>query len=386
MKLCDVTQFYSPVSGGVKRYLLEKQAFIEREGQHEHILIIPGEKNDCQTQGRCKIYTIQSPFIERVAGYRFLWNLRALRKIIEEERPDLIESGDPYQVGWAIVKIAEDLNLKKVAFYHSHFPEANLGIVEKYGGKIFQDFIQGYAKNYIRRLYARFDCTLVPSPHLKTILEGWGIEKTAAVKLGVDTNQFFPNSKNEKLRQQWGINSQQIVLLNVGRLSPEKNTLTLLKAFERVVEKNPKRFHLVMVGDGPLRKQVMECARQTEALTWQPYLKDSKLLATFYHAADLFVHPGVCETFGLVTIEAQASGVPVLGIRGSFMDRLAFGNLNDWAKENSPLALAEAIERICKINLKKIGLQASEIVRQHYSWNQVFKEIFQIYQIVGDGN
>ena len=144
MKVCDVTQFYSPVSGGVKRYLSEKQAFIEREDRDEHILIIPGEKNFCQKQGRGKIYTIQSPLLERKAGYRFLWNLRALKEILEKERPDLIESGDPYQVGWKIVKIAEDLNLKKVAFYHSHFPEANLSGIEKYIGKTFQDFVQDF--------------------------------------------------------------------------------------------------------------------------------------------------------------------------------------------------------------------------------------------------
>lgn len=387
MKVCDVTQFYSPVSGGVKRYLSEKQAFIEREGKHEHILIIPGEKNTVQQQGVGKIYTIQSPKIEDTAGYRFLWNTGALKQIIRKERPDLIESGDPYQVGWAVVEIAEELNLKKVAFYHSHFPESNLRIIERYTGKLFHEFAQDYAKTYIQRLYSRFDATLVPSPHLAAILDKWGVLNTNPVKLGVDVAQFFPDEKNETLRQIWGVSPNQIVLLNVGRLAPEKNVSVLLESFEKLTKKNPNRFHLVMVGDGPLRKRVMECAQLTNALTWQPYLKDYKALAAFYHATDLFVHPGIYETFGLVTIEAQACGVPVLGIKGSFMDRLAFGgSLEYWANENSSEALMRAILAMSEIDLKALGLQAVEKVRQDYSWNQVFKEIFHIYQTVYDSD
>ncbi len=67
------------------------------------------------------------------------------------------------------------------------------------------------------------------------------------------------------------------------------------------------------------------------------------------------MHPGVQETFGLVTLESQACGTPVVGIRGSYMDRIVFSDLGSWAAENRPESLAEAIERMSRQDLRAIG-------------------------------
>lgn len=380
MKLCDVTQFYSPVSGGVKRYISEKKTYLLRETSHEHVLIIPGEKNECHHEGRCKIYTIASPQIEKTAGYRFLWNLSRLRNILLQERPDVIESGDPYQVGWKVVEVAEELNCKKVAFYHSHFPETYLTMLETYVGKNLQDFLLDYAHHYARRLYSRYDKTLVPSPQLTQVLVNWGIDNAMDVELGVDVELFRLGSPNDKLRTQWKVKPDQIVLLSVGRLAPEKNIGTLLKAFEILWQKFPDQFHLVVVGEGPLRDQVKALIKRTQAVIWTPYCETQELVE-IYRAVDLFVHPGVCETFGLVTLEAQACGVPVLGIRGGCMDRLvSFESLTYWAAENSAEDLAKSIEILSQRDLKKMGEMASKMVSRQYSWNTVFKKLFEIYE------
>ena len=98
MKLCDLTQFYSPLSGGVKRYVHEKIAYIQNETEHEHVLVVPGPRTECVTSERSRIYFIHSPLISRTSHYRALLNLRAIEQILEREKPDLIESGDPYQV------------------------------------------------------------------------------------------------------------------------------------------------------------------------------------------------------------------------------------------------------------------------------------------------
>ena len=95
MKLCDLTQFYSPLSGGVKRYVHEKIAYIQSATTDEHILVVPGPKTECVTSERSRIYFIHSPLISRTSHYRALINLRAIEQILERERPDLIESGDP---------------------------------------------------------------------------------------------------------------------------------------------------------------------------------------------------------------------------------------------------------------------------------------------------
>ena len=96
MKICDLTQFYSPVSGGVKRYLHEKIGYIERQARRdEHVLIVPGPKTEVKANGRSRVYTIRSPLVSRTAQYRALLNLRAVEEILDREQPDVIESADP---------------------------------------------------------------------------------------------------------------------------------------------------------------------------------------------------------------------------------------------------------------------------------------------------
>ena len=99
-----------------------------------------------------------------------------------------------------------------------------------------------------------------------------------------------------------------------------------------------------------------------------------------FKRADLFVHPGVQETFGLVALESQACGTPVIGIRGSYMDRIIHNDQAFWAGENSPAALAQAITEAASLDLSALGLQASRIVRERYSWTGVFDRLFAIYR------
>src|SRR5437763_12791727 len=127
MKICDLTQFYSPVSGGVKRYLHEKIDYIEKHApRDQHVLIVPGAKAKVKVNGRSRVYTIRSPLVSRAAQYRALLNLRAVEEILKRERPDLIESGDPYQLGWKAVRTGRALKIPVIRFYHSHFPDAYL--------------------------------------------------------------------------------------------------------------------------------------------------------------------------------------------------------------------------------------------------------------------
>jgi alpha-1,6-mannosyltransferase len=134
------------------------------------------------------------------------------------------------------------------------------------------------------------------------------------------------------------------------------------------------------VGDGNQRWRLQELQEATGAVTWFPYCSDIVRLARYYRAADLFVHPGVQETFGLVALESQACGTPVVGIAGSYMDRIIFNSQQDWARENSAPALAHAIQEASDANLARTGQATSSRVRALYSWTTVFDRLFAIYR------
>lgn len=387
MKICDLTQFYSPVSGGVKRYISEKIAWMRRARPDDrHVLIIPGERSECREEDLSRVYTIRSPLVSRTARYRAMLNLSAIEEILERERPDVIESGDPYQVAWKALASGDALHIPVVGFYHSHFPEAYLRTIEKFFGPIAVEITRDVARRYVRELYSRFAATIVPSPALAKVLQDWGVGNTRLGELGVDTRIFHPHcpaDERAETRQSMGIAEDKILLLYVGRLSQEKNVATLFEAFSLLTSQlGGERYALLITGDGPERRSLATLCNECPHAHWLPYQSDGAQLARLYRAADLFVHPGVQETFGLVTLESQACGTPVVGIRGSYMDRIIFTDQEHWARENSPEALAVAIHRVAGYDTAADGVKAALRVRQSYDWSHVFTRLFDVYEEV----
>lgn len=381
LKICDLTQFYSPVSGGVRRYIEQKGAYLRKHRPDcQHILIVPGEKTESFGDELLRTYTIASPLLSRTSRYRALTKLHLIEEVLEKERPDIIESGDPYQVAWKAVASGRGLDIPVVGFYHSHFPEAYFRTIAKYFGPLAISVTDEICRKYVTTLYNRFECTFVPSPVLAKLLSSWGVERLHTVDLGVDTEVFVPDIDDRAAtRSKLEIPRDARLLLYVGRLASEKNVRTLFEAFSLLHSREPGKYTLLCVGDGTQRALVQNLREETKAVHWLSFCPDAGELAAIYRAADLFVHPGVQETFGLVALESQASGTPVVGIKGSYMDRIIFTDQKQWATENSPAALAEAIERKFTQDLPAAGRAASIEARERYSWNSVFTRLFQIY-------
>ncbi len=368
----------------MKRYVHEKISYLQHATKDEHVLIIPGAKTEMVESERSRVYSIRSPLLSRTSRYRALVNLRAIEEILERERPHLIESGDPYQVAWKAIASGVGLRIPVVGFYHSHFPEAYLRTSSRFLGRTATEFVMDIARRYVRQLYNQFEATLVPSARLGSLLQAWGVRNVHAVDLGVNIDVFRPEPKDAAdTRASLGVSPDCCLLLYVGRLAQEKNTQTLLAAFQLLVRREPGRYHLLIVGDGLQRAALRELQERVGHVTWRQYCTDSELLARFYRAAELLIHPGVQETFGLTALESQACGTPVVGIRGSYMDRIIFGGQEHWAAENTVTALTAAIAAASHGGgLQRAGLIGAKEVREHYAWPVVFEKLFRLYDQV----
>jgi alpha-1,6-mannosyltransferase len=385
LKICDLTQFYSPLSGGVKRYVHEKIGFLQScRPDDEHVLVVPNGQTAVETAKQSRVYSIYSPLISRRARYRALINLRALDEILERERPDIIESSDPYQVAWKAVAVGRRLRIPVVGFYHSHFAEAYLRKAARMLGETAANAVMRLSRSYVANLYNRFAATIVPSPALGQLLTGWGVNNVRHVPLGVNTDVFQPEPHDQAAtRESLGIPTDRQLLLYVGRLAHEKNTRTLFEAFAMIAGRGATDVHLVVVGDGAERAGLEKLRSQFAAsVTWLQYCTDSVELARLYRAADLFVHPGVQETFGLVALETQACGTPIVGIRGTHMDRIILHDQELWAQDNSAASLSDAITAMLRVDLAAIGRTASERVAERFSWREAFTRLFCIYEEV----
>jgi glycosyltransferase involved in cell wall biosynthesis len=145
---------------------------------------------------------------------------------------------------------------------------------------------------WLRRFHSAASATLAPTPTLGTELKERGFHNITLWSRGVDTELFKP-------REGANLGRKRPVFLNVGRLAVEKN----LEAFLKVGLPGTK----VVVGDGPARATLMR--QFPEALFLGP--RHGEDLARIYAAADVFVFPSRTDTFGLVLLEALASGLPI---------------------------------------------------------------------------
>jgi alpha-1,6-mannosyltransferase len=380
MKICDLTQIYSPRGGGVRSYLEAKRRFIRDQTAHEHLMVVPGARTEQIEGGRSQLWTVAGPLVNRTSRYRWMLDLPALLKILYAERPDIVESGDPYHAALVSRNWANRRGSDFYMFYHSHFPDALLRTVMKFAGSWARAWVERTAGDYLRNLADTSRGVFVASHYLMRILSGWGMQGLIHLPLGVDTRTFYPDEvQRQEIRKRLKLPQEDPVFLYVGRFSPDKDTALLLRAWMKIGEQMKGPWTGVMVGDGQMTDVVETFVRHNPHVRRVPFVKKPEELADWYRAADLLVHPGRWETFGLVLLEAQGCGLPVVGFRGGAMDEQA-ADSDAWSSEKSSSGLAEAVVRKAKKLDVADRKRAARFVADRFSWEKTFARQMEVYE------
>ncbi|MBE2295915.1 MAG: glycosyltransferase family 1 protein [Phycisphaerales bacterium] len=226
----------------------------------------------------------------------------AKRLLLERWRqtpPDVVHIITEGPLGHSALAVAHRLDLPVFSDFHTNFHAYS----RHYGlGLLARPIVA-----YLRRFHNQSDRTLVPTEELATELHALGFRKLQVLARGVDTRLFDPARRDLALRQSWGANPTDPVVLYVGRLAAEKNLPLVLAAYRALRTLRPAT-RLVLVGDGPLAARLH--ARHPEIIF--SGTRTGVDLARHYASADLFLFPSLTETFGNVTLEAMASGLAVV--------------------------------------------------------------------------
>jgi alpha-1,6-mannosyltransferase len=319
---CDLTQSWSEVGGGVRTYLLHKRRYILDATQHRHLMIIPGTGDEVVDEGRAITVTIASRHIPASPNYRMLLRNRAVRAALERFKPDLIECQDAYNLPWAaLAHRKRHPKTALVAAYMTDFPTV---YVERPFRKVIGNTLAGVASRlcykYCGNLYRRFDAVYALSENGgASKLRAYGVPDVDVVGLGVELGDFGPSRRDARVRKRAGVSEGQPLLIYVGRLDGEKSPDVVVEAFRRLPPELGAR--LAIIGEGPLRSQIAGLG-DPRILTLG-YLKDRAELARWLASADIYVSGMPNETFGISIVEAQASGLPVVGVAaGAMIDRV----------------------------------------------------------------
>jgi alpha-1,6-mannosyltransferase len=360
MRVCDVVQFHSPISGGVKRYIGDKiRAFADRP-EVAHSVILPGRTNAVRTEGRSRIHEIASPPLLGSRSYRLLLNRSRLLAVLAAERPDVIEVDAPYLSAWDALAGGRRLGARVVAFYHSDYPRALARTLAKCGLPASR-WLERQLDRYVMGLLNRMDATLVASSLFCEELRRIGVRRIRHVPLGVDPAVFHPRPSRDRVRAQFGVPAGAPLLVFAGRLAREKHPCEVVAMMDRLRGPGTPP-HLVLVGDGELRRRVLRMAARRPNIRWLGHCEEPGRLAELYSAADLLVHAGTADTFGLVSLEAQACGARVVAVKGGGLaDTLDLEPTPVTARDCTPEALAEAVRRA-------LALGDHEAARRARSW------------------
>lgn len=354
--LVDVTLLYSPTSGGVRRYLLAKHAWLRRHTRVKHTILVPGAEDSGLPYG---VMHLASPALPMGGGYRVPVRMRAWRERLARLTPDLIEVGDPYHVAWQALEVARRRNIPTVAFCHSDvitLAESRFGATGRRG-----------ASRYIARLYSGFDLVLAPSAVVARRLAAAGIGNVEIQPLGVDIETSTPRAYDPGLRLTLGIPAEARLLVFAGRMSAEKRIQDLAAAAKLL----GRPYHLLLVG-GPSRRRI------APNITLLEYQEDPRQLARILASCDVFVHAGDQETFGLVVLEAMACGLPIVAARSGALEELVDPSFGETFCGRDPQDLVTAVDRLHERDLAALG-RAARRRAESYSWDAAFTQLIGRY-------
>jgi alpha-1,6-mannosyltransferase len=372
---CDLTQSWSEVGGGVGTYLRRKRDYILSRTPHRHLLIVPGIEDSVTEEGRAVTVTIASPPVPTSPKYRLLLRNRAVRAALEQFRPDLIECQDGYNLPWAaLAHRRRNPAVPVAAVYMTDFPTA---YVHRPLKRLFGDAIAGQfrslAYRYCGLLYRRLDAVFALSESGgATKLRQLGVSDVGIVPLGVELDEFSARNRDPELRRSFGLGRDEPLLIYVGRLDRERRAQVVVDAFGRLPAELGAR--LVLVGDGPVREDIL---RSGEGRILAPgYLSDRSELARWLASADIYVSAMADETFGVSVIEAQASGLPVVGVAaGAMLDRVD-AETGRLGPVDDPNSMAANILDVWRSDRAAMGRAARAHVEGQFSWDRTFRDLF----------
>lgn len=359
-RLVDTTMLYAPRSGGVKRYLLAKRAWLAAyRPRVRHSLVVPGAADAYDGKGLWSIYTAPLPFGD---GYRWPASKTAWMKRLIAQRPSLIEAGDPYTPGLAALKAGQRLGAPVVGFCHTDL--AALAALH------FGDWAERPVRRRWAKIYSQFDQVVAPSRYIADRLGEAGIEGAIALPLGVDVTVFQPSRADPQgLRARLGLAPDRRLLVFAGRPAREKKIDVLVEAAAALGDP----YTLLLVGAGP---GAIATAPNVIGL---PYERDPASLARLLSSCDAFVHANDAEPFGLVVLEAMACGLPVVGVASGGVAESVDEGVGQLATRAAAGPFAEAVAALFERDIAAVGRQARARAVRRHGWDPVFERLTDVY-------
>ena len=378
MHIAFFTNYYHPVVNGVVRSVASFRDVLMRHG---HNVFVFAQADDD--------YEDKEPFIFRYPSLPLpvpgdISTALPVSPFVEQLLPmlklDVIHTHHPILLGQTAARRAHELGLPLVFTFHTQYWEYTHYV--PFPMEAIQEFLKNRIHKWLREYMQKCQHIVIPSESIRDFLvQEYGLqEHYTVIPTGTNLEPFLrADGKSLRKKQGW---HEETVLISIGRLAPEKNWDTLIRAFASVAREQSD-LRLVLIGDGPAREDLENLASELgvgRRVTFTGALPFDQV-PVYLKAADAFCFASVTETQGLVTIEAMAAGLPVVAVDGSGTRDIVKNGRQGFLVDNDPEALATGIKKLLADpqRLKRFSESASKKAKT-YDIELLGKRMIDVYK------
>ncbi|MCB0718919.1 MAG: glycosyltransferase family 1 protein [Bacteroidetes bacterium] len=375
MRVALFTGAYNHIADGVSLTLNRLVEFLERHGVN--VMVFAPTVDDPPIQHHGTLAAVSSISVPRRPEYRFSLGLsRSARQKLASFEPTILHIATPDLLGRAALAYGRKHDIPIVSSYHTHFSS----YLKYYHLTAFE----GTLWSYLRWFYGHCEHIYVPSPSMADVLRNHGIsDRLLYWPRGVDTSRFNPAMRSLDWRKQLGVNDDEVVVSLVSRLVWEKGLSVFVDVVQRL-EQMGVAHRTMVVGDGPARTDLEQ---QLPNAIFTGYLADESL-ARAYASSDVFLFPSQTETFGNVTLEAMASGVPTVCADATGSNALVESGVTGYLAPPTDVdTFFESVHRlIVDPKLRSTMSHAAAERARQYAWDSVLNRMLCYYRDIQKGS
>jgi len=384
MKILFVSDSYYPHINGVYYFVCRLGPLLQEKG-HEVAVIASSESMYSSQKKIDGLDVYGLPSLPGLIYPDFRMPSRLLLKsrinrIIQSFKPDIIHIQDHFLLGKVVIKVNKDLKIPIIGTNH-FMPENFSAFVS--GGNLKKRFENLLWKDF-SRVFNQVNLVTTPTEFGARLIRPKLKVDVKAISSGISLERFNPSGDTREIRKKYAI-PDKTVLLYVGRLDPEKHIEEILKSVALAVKKTD--FCFVVVGKGTSKTALEKLTNQlgiTNRVIFTGFVPDEEL-PYIYKLSRCFIIASIAELLSLVTLQAMASGLPIIAVNAGSLSELVKDKINGYLyKEGDIPDIVQHIEDIIVRDdlYRKMSEKSLEFVQQHdiYKTLGSFEKLYEVYR------
>ena len=384
MKILIATDIYYPSVNGLAYFICWLGKALTKRG-HEVFVMCPSQsfKNTISNEDGVTVYGIRSIHIPVYKNFRVpppFISKKVILRAVGEISPDIVHVQTHFTIGGDAAIAARERGIPVIGTNHS-MPENISHYLHL--PKIAERRLHEFLWKRCIRIFEQLDSVTTPTKTAAALLKKEGFGKDIIpISCGIDLERFKTGNSGAYLKQIYAIPEHKPVLLHVGRLDEEKRVEVILRSLPDIL--HTVDVHLVLAGIGKEKQKLEKLTQELgiqKAVTFTGFVLD-KDLQNIYGIADLFVIAGIAELQSIATLEAMASGLPVVAVDAVALPELVHDGKNGYlfSCDDSKMLAEKVLAILSDPALRaRMSKESLEIIKAH-DINKTIDKYESLYQ------